>query len=1204
MNLAVGAQLSADANLSADLEAFYDAWEVFDLRDTISANLVQPLLRDIRYRAYERAYTAVLNDPNLFVLNVPTHKIAFPPLTRTLETSFIRYEATVLPEADPAPWVRHGTGTATIQSGSLVVGDTSGGVFPAGQPIFWTKALDLTFDHVFAMAFHVSVDVSPVPDGVFTGVAAGYSDDKKALVLGFLLDGSTRKIGILQKGFGDDPSTLASWTGGVDSTGAATGLPAAFDWSTLHSYRVFKDTTGTLSIFTDGEVVATLTISPDNLPFLEELAGPFDQMQGAFFGSISRPAQNSSSWDFVRYQIIPTNPFQTAPSSFVSYEATVVPELATPAWTPIGYHGTETISSGELILDSTSATTVATEEDVGLVGGDFKGFVRLEPLLSVSSDVALDWDLQIRTLTNGTTPNAILAAIDDGDRLTQACFFQDESSPKVSYGGRSFPDASTPIAWETMGTAPVTMAGRELRIADTSTTDGRLYFIDDTTASNSPLRVAGNDGWIMEFRVEMELGAYTPDPLGFAGVAGQVYDGTRSVGVIFEDRSSVRYVTLASDGQAVTGGRFAFEWNDGAIHTYRMVKSSTGGVVSLFIDTIFIGSVSYAVFSNLVPSLSMGVYSFGSSTASSTTSLSTARWSYFNVWRIVTARRYVGLWKGYDPSSLTGYHLPLKAAGSQAKAVGNTITDTLADFVGSGVVVGDRFIIDDGANKGIYIVASVIGSHTLTLDVGSSSHTVGVFENVGVRDQASVFYFNSTSNTTDSQIPVSDSVFFAESLALNGSFAAAGDNTYPSTKPPVVTTSTPLLFPVYPTQVAYRIPKETDWTVSSRYRLVRDPAGGVSLFQNATATPLLRIEYNQTTLPPSSAGILQTVGNGIPCIAFGAFDPTNLSQTVWDYVRYGISRAPVETKRVPPHQVLNQRNIVVSPDHLTTSLPHTHTDFWSSSGGVPPQIDPDLLRNPALVAYTRLNQGTPIVPLTQTSEIRVPIPILVPASDPILPFNVLNPVEEFESTDGAFRVRLLVPDDVLYNSIQVIEDTSGEPEVLAIGSDSLTSLGTLSWTNEVCLTYDATTIPENDTTASTPWVLVSDDPSQVTVSAAFGILTYSTLAQGTRTVYRNDTPLTDPPGIINEFTFRVKVVTDASNGLGDSQVRVGFSAPGLTLALGFMTTPLGERRVVVYDVTSNQVVGGLPFDFFDGDFHTYRIVKDSSMGVLDLFIDS
>lgn len=1096
----------------------------------IRAEVPQPQERDLKYRAYERAYTAVLNDPNLLLLNSPNHRIAFPPLTRAVQSTFVNYQAATLPEADPTmPWERHGSGSASVALNELTVVDNTTGPFPGGNPLFWTRPIDLTFPHVFATAWRVRIPSVPVADGVFTGVCSGYADAEKAVVVGFLDDGGVKKVGILKAGSGNDPSLLAAWGGGFDGLGNATGLPVDLDWSILRSYRIFRDRNGVIRFYIDGSIAESLRVVPGDLPFLEELNDPFDSLQGAFFGSLSREAENTSVWSFVRYTAIPINPMQSAPSVFVSYEGTTPPEAASQPWTPVGFHGTETIISSDfLLLDSTSATDLPSETAAGLISGDFKGFSRIEPLLAVASDTVLDLAVTLRTFTHGVTPNAVMAAIDDGNRLIQLSFFTDQAAPKFSYGGRALPDEFAPYLWTTIGGATASMVGQYLKIVDASNSDGLVYFLDDLEPPASANRVVafGSD-YMLEFRVQVQ--SYTPDIVGYAGVMSQVYDSQRTVGLMFEEILSVRYVTFHSDGTPIVGARFAFNWFDNQFHTYRAAKSTTGNLVSLFIDGIFIGSTAYSDFT--VPAASfIGVVSFGSSTPLSVQSQSTALWAYSNYWRVNYGfRKYAGLWKGYDPNALTGYHLPTKSVGRQAAVNGNVLSDPGANFVSAGVTSGDQLVIDSGANKGVYTVAPL----------------------------------NPLSATTVSIVGI---------------------------------------FPVQPSIVDYRIVKETDWTTPHKYRILKDPSGGVSVSLDSDP-PMILVGYNNLDLPSGVVGVARTIAGGLPSITFGAFDPTNLSQTSWDFVRFGATRTQPELGIVPHHQVLNQRNVMASFEHHRTMIPHTHTDFWSESEGIPPQTEPDLLRNPALVAYTLLNDRTPLVPSTQTYEVRSPTPVLTPIHGLNQPADVLGD-QGFVLNDASQEVRIIVPDDVLYNSLQVIERSTGDPDLIAPFDDECQpSFGTIHFDHTSCLTYDGTTLPEDDTTAVTPWTRASDNPANQFASVFGGILTYGTDGVGTRTTYRNNTPLPDQIGLQTEVKFRLRVLQDASGGLGDSQVRVGFSSPGVTVGLAFITSPLGERYVMAVDLNNGLPVGGIPFDFYDNAFHDYRLVRDPGSASIQIFID-
>lgn len=1101
--------------------------------DNLSAPQDQPLLRDLKYRAYERAYTAVFNDPNKLLFNTPIHRIAFPPASRTLSESAVFYEATTLPEADPVhPWVRKGLGSATVAAGTLVVVDNSAGTFPSGEPIFWTQTLDLSFEHVLSVAWRFSLDSVVATEGVWTGLAAGYSNTLLVYTVGYLDVAGVKKIGFLKRGAEDAVADASSWVGGLDSGGSPTNAPVNFDWSILHSYRLFTDRDGVVKLFVDGDIVETLRLTPDEAPFLLEMNAPFNEIQGAFFGSLSRPAESTSSWDFYRYLIQPLNAQQISPSSFVAYEGDDLPELDSSPWTPVGFHGTSAVfNSNTLLLDSTSATDAATSAQAGLIGGDFRGYVKLEPLLSAASQVVVDAQLQLLTHTHGIDPNGLMLAIDDGNRVLQLCFFPGVPAAKLSYGGRSFPEDFSPYVWSTLGGQVAEMRGRLLRITDEDTGDGRVYFIEDTSPVVSDDRVVASTlDYMLETRLEVI--SYTVDGSGFAGAFAQVFDGTRAVGILLQELAGVRYVAFHSDGTTLgSSARFAFEWNDGLPHTYRFRKSTTGDLVSVFADGALLGSFAYSSFIAPAPD-SIGLVSFGSSTPTSDQAESVVDWSYCNAWRVFdpVPKHYVGLWKGTDPDSLTGYHLPVKAAGSSASVVGNTLEDPLADFMAAGVVGGDPLVVDSGSNKGTYEVAAVVTSTKVTI-VGS--------------------------------------------------------------------------WPAQPSVVAYRIVQETDWSALHKYRIARDSTGTVSVFLDTAATPLISVDYDSIDLPASGSGVVHTLSSGIPAIAFGSFSPENLEQSIWDFVRYGITRTASEQRIVPPHQVLNQWNIMESPERLFTVVPHTRTSYRSSSTGTTPQTDPDFLERDDVPAYTRLNQGTPLVPETQTFENREPFVTQTFISAFNSPEDVLNNDGDFTLNDGSVRFGLVVPDDVLYTSLQVVRSETGVVDLLApFDDDCNPHYSGVNYQSEVCLEYDGSVLPEDDSTASTPWSISSDDPGEVSASAFSGVLTYGTGSVGTKTAYLNNTPLPDGPSLQTEASFRLKLAQDTTLGLGDSQVRFGLSAPGMTLGIGFVTHTSGERFVEIFDLNNGNVMGRATVDYLDGNYHDYRIVRNPSEGLVEVFIDS
>lgn len=1109
----------------ASLVGPYTAWSLLDQNSVLPASLDQPESRELHYRAYERAYTAIFNDPNLLVFNTPIHRIAYPPLERTIESEFVSYSPTALPENYPVQaWERVGQGSVSLTGSQLVVQGTTAGVFPNGDPIFWRRRFDQTFQHAFALAWSMNAVAVPTYQGVWSGLAAGYTTDKRAIVVGYVEVGGVKKIGVLRAGYADTPGDPNAWIGGINGFGNTTNAPITLDWTQPHSYRIFRSKDGVIRLYLDGEVVESLRVYEEDLPFLEDFPAPFNELQQVYWGSLSREVVNESVWNFVRYQMLPTNPVQTAPSVFVNYEGNDHPEEAAQPWTPVGYHGHETILSSQfVVVASTSATDPATSAKVGLIGGDFRGLFRIEPLLAASSDVLLDVALQSYTHTHGVTPNAVMAAIDDGDRLTQLSFLTDRPAPILGYGGRSLPTEWSPTPWASIGSAPSQMVGRLLRINDSQATNGLVYYVDDVAPPSTDGRVLdGGSDYSVEFRCRVVT--YTPDASGFCGVTADAYDGLRTLGVMLREVSGVRHVALHSDGVVVAS--FPFEWFDGQPHTFRISKS--GANVSLFVDHAFVSDFGAFPYTNPTPYTSFtvpagggltGVLSFGSATPSSNLAASDVEWHYTNSWRVWADQRYyVGLWRGRDPDSLIGYHLPLKLQAQNAAVMGNTITLPTSIPVAP-LVAGDTLLIDDGPNKGVYQVTAVYtGSNSLTVD---------------------------------------------------------------------------RVLSIQPTAETFRVPQTLDWSQPHRYRVSRTPAGSVAVFLDTDTHPFIQIGYNPADLPSSLVGLPRQIAGGLPSICWGSFDPTALSATSWDYVRYGITRAPNELRIVPHHQNMNQRNVMASPEHLRTNIPHPHTNFWSSSTGIPPQGVDDVFRNPALVAFTRLNEGTPLVPSTQTSEVRVPTPY----QEFVSAFNrvedVMNRDGDFKFNDGTVRWGLRVPDDVLYNSLEVIEQATGTRNKIAPFDDlEGASHYAFAWQKEVCLTYDGTTLPEDAPNQPTPWVRASDDPSHVNVTSTYLHLNYGTDATGTRTIYRNNTPLTDSPSLSTRLTFRMRVEQDGTYGLGDSQVRLGFSGLGMTLALAFKTLPSGERYVAVVDLHAQNVLGGIPFDYLDGAFHTYQIVRN------------
>lgn len=157
----------------------------------------QPLQRGWKYKAYERRYSAVLNDPTTLLLNVPSNKVSFPVLAEETPEVVIRYDPATLPQDATDPWTLKGAGTFSLAPGgsALTIVDSIIQTGSTSEPPFFSHAIDTAGpDLVTSGAFRVRMSEDAAvfePDGVFSGVCFGLSDGQRAAVAGLLLTAAT-----------------------------------------------------------------------------------------------------------------------------------------------------------------------------------------------------------------------------------------------------------------------------------------------------------------------------------------------------------------------------------------------------------------------------------------------------------------------------------------------------------------------------------------------------------------------------------------------------------------------------------------------------------------------------------------------------------------------------------------------------------------------------------------------------------------------------------------------------------------------------------------------------------------------------------------------------------------------------------------------------------------------------------------------------
>lgn len=148
-----------------------------------------------KYKGYERAYSALLNDPTSLLLNVPTNKISYPVLSEMVSEETISYDPVVFPQNLPDPWNYRGSGTLSLPPGQsqLVIVDNNDLAGSSSNPPFFTKTISITVPSVVSGSFRLSCDddASLTSDGVFTGVSFGFSDGTGVVTVGLLKTNAT-----------------------------------------------------------------------------------------------------------------------------------------------------------------------------------------------------------------------------------------------------------------------------------------------------------------------------------------------------------------------------------------------------------------------------------------------------------------------------------------------------------------------------------------------------------------------------------------------------------------------------------------------------------------------------------------------------------------------------------------------------------------------------------------------------------------------------------------------------------------------------------------------------------------------------------------------------------------------------------------------------------------------------------------------------
>jgi hypothetical protein len=1026
----------------------------------------QPLRRGWKYKAVERAYTAVLNDPSSLLLNVPTNKISYPVLTERVPEVTVRYDPATLPQNAVDPWTFVGQGSLSLAPGgsSLTVVDSSTQTGVDSLPPFFTHALSLDTESSVSAAFRARMSADPAvfsPDGVFGGVCFGVSDGRKSAIVGFILteatnltsavvmanDAKAQLNGHLRNVGSHFPDDLSDEVSVVDATGLpsllvlANSLRSAYsshagkgsgvghvhlvpdsvnvislpeaedlasaillvneirsrlnahgvqpgvhfssdphhqvslvrqagiltnrgfpevssswnsfasDWTQYRTYRVARDPDGSVGVYVNGGVSPAAEAPVSELPAPSDIDARFDVIQQTFFGTIGRDSKSSSDWQFVRVNVQPVDADLIENNKQVDYGASAVPELDPDApWITYGQGGVERVLSPDvLLLDSTDSAALRDVPELGLVSGAYRGFVRYEPILSTENALVAEFRMGADYWTQSVNDRAFGLFMSDGTFSVQLSFLQASPTPAVAVGTVAEPFALV------NGDTLVVQVGRE-----PAETISFLIPPGTNTAASVAARVNSALGFpfasASSGRVRLtsaELGAsasfsiLSGSSLAKLGLSPGTYFGSDSSPEPCISWFGANLPELDDPTWSRSGGQAASLYN----RVLRVEDTSASDYVTWVLEDPLVTNRVLNPQTDWKVDVRLSVLSFvpGPTVPASGPYVP-----------LDFAGALVSVDEGPAGKNVE-FHFSVDPSGSQ-------FLNLLSYDQSSGsleVMAQYAFAWSDGRAHTVNLYTSkasntlmVLGDGVLLSPYAGPSPTYS-----GLRSGVSgpsISFGSGGEPVVGSDLRVAKSVVDWESVAAFRD-QKVGDPSSAGRRYVGVYKGGPVdvLSSYYLHQV--------DWAPLHTYRVLRDPSSGLQIYLDGSPTPSISVPYDVLTLPPSRSSFLHEASRGRPFIAFGAFSPSSMSRTRWDFVRYSVGKITLTDLLVPPHQVLNQVNVVSSPDHLRTKVPHGHQGFAVYSGGTPTD---EFMADESVTPFTVLGDGTPPVPATQNLETR------------------------------------------------------------------------------------------------------------------------------------------------------------------------------------------------------------------------------------------
>jgi hypothetical protein len=365
-----------------------------------------------------------------------------------------------------------------------------------------------------------------------------------------------------------------------------------------------------------------------------------------FWGSLSRDAVNSSTWNFFRYGIQPDQRMISGRGLVVASMMSEIPKAdPNSVWFRTQGFGYDEIEgpTNRLLLKSGAASPNL----------DYTyGYGRIEPFLKPEINIDVDATFQMDSGTLGSgdlqidiqnTKKRVLFSpimyLEPSGSLLRRLF----TTPEISASCLFLPSEES-SAWSAYGSPTA-----EINIK-TLTIDGSGGFGAEIDLTG--MAFADHGGRILEAR--MAITSYTAATPTYAVLAANV--GTVAVpkGLLLTWRESAGspVVTLCSD-ISIPIYDYSFDWQDGESHTYRVVIDAAADSVLLIIDDVVYPPGVLSAFSAATNNVDMR---FGVDQGTGVVT----KWDYahLHVTPPSDAKRTLGVWLGTDLDDIDYWEIP------------------------------------------------------------------------------------------------------------------------------------------------------------------------------------------------------------------------------------------------------------------------------------------------------------------------------------------------------------------------------------------------------------------------------------------------------------------------------------------------------------------------------------------------------------------